>query len=91
MKLRIKSIDIRRDTYGPKPDKFIGEVRLSTADLSVNQEIKLTSSTIESVLDIIEPLALDKIESEFGEQSKVNFEPSLRIGMKEAEGEVINL
>ena len=89
MKLRIKSIDIRRDTYGPDPDKFVGEIRLSTADLSVNQEIVLTSSTIESVLDIIEPLAADKIESKFGKQSKVNFEPALRLSMKETEGEVI--
>lgn len=91
MKLKINSIELRKDTYGTRPSAFKGTMILRTDDYSVNHEISLTNSTIESVLDIVEPLVQAEIVSKFGEYSTVHFEPCLRLGMKETDAEVIEV
>jgi len=87
MKLKIDSIYLH-STYGE--ETLIGSVSLRSLDDSVKQEIKLTRSTIESLLDVIEPLVNKTIESTYGEASNIEFQGNLQLGMKDADAEVIN-
>ena len=87
MKLKINSIYLH-ETY--REERLVGSVSVHSEDNSVKQEINLTRSTIESLLDIIEPLVNKTIESTYGEASSVEFQSNLRLGMKDADAEVIN-
>ena len=87
MKLKINSIYLH-ETYGE--ERLVGSVSVQSEDQSVKQEIKLTRSTIESLLDIIEPLVNETIESTYGEASNIEFQGNLQLGMKDADAEVIN-
>ena len=87
MKLKINSIYLH-ETY--REGRLVGSVSVHSEDNSVKQEINLTRSTIESLLDVIEPLVNKTIESTYGEASSVEFQSDLRLGMKDADAEVIN-
>jgi len=87
MKLKINSIYLHK-SYGE--ENLVGSVSVNSEDQSVKQDITLTHSTIESLLDVVEPLVNKTIESTYGEDSNIKFQSDLRLGMKDADAEVIN-